>query len=521
MNDVFVLGLDGIPWSLIRKWTALGELDNFQRFFEDGAVGRLASTSPPITPLAWPSLFCGVSPDSHGVCTLREISSNYKADLRTATQIESPTLWDILSPSVVANVPMTYPTSEIEGVMVSGMMTPDTQSEFTYPPELAEDITSKIPDYQIGLSYAEYYDRKDEFLTDLEAVTDARRELMRLLLEKRDWRLFFFVYTAPDRLQHLIWDEAIILDHYKKLDGIIGEALEYTEEHGSHLFVVSDHGFGPIEELVHVNALLRREGYLTPKPVQGVQKILAQIGLTKPHLLGLLERTSLKDPILDKLPETIVDKTAKRIPGDRVEYDLDYSNTRAFMRGFGNLYINDTNRFDEGAVEPDERDQIKKELETLLTELTPDRRGEQVLSVVDGDELFPSRQFAPDLVVEAENDYYVEPSLTETVFSTPDYKEGGHRRDGIFLAIGPTIESGVRTRNATVVDVVPTILHGVSEPVPENVDGRVLEEVFAPGTNPGERPVRTKVYTSETVSNSTDDNLNGVKKRLRGLGYIE
>ncbi len=36
--------------------------------------------------------------------------------------------------------------------------------------------------------------------------------------------------------------------------------MEYTERHDADLYVVSDHGFGPIYELVYVNHVLEREG---------------------------------------------------------------------------------------------------------------------------------------------------------------------------------------------------------------------------------------------------------------------
>jgi hypothetical protein len=38
------------------------------------------------------------------------------------------------------------------------------------------------------------------------------------------------VFTAPDRLQHLNWDETVLLEHYRYLDDILGEVIDYTEE---------------------------------------------------------------------------------------------------------------------------------------------------------------------------------------------------------------------------------------------------------------------------------------------------
>lgn len=96
------------------------------------------------------------------------------------------------------------------------MMTPAHDEGFTYPSSLREVVAERIPDYEIGLTWSEYTDRPEAFRADLDDLLSNRRELMRLLLSRTDWRLFSFVYTAPDRLQHLLWDDDVRLKHYRR-----------------------------------------------------------------------------------------------------------------------------------------------------------------------------------------------------------------------------------------------------------------------------------------------------------------
>ncbi|MBW2389885.1 MAG: alkaline phosphatase family protein [Deltaproteobacteria bacterium] len=52
--------------------------------------------------------------------------------------------------------------------------------------------------------------------------------------------------------------------------------------------------------------------------------------------------------------------------------------------------------------------------------------------------------------------------------------------DGIFAAAGPGIMEGLEVPDATILDVVPTTLHVIDQPVPEGLPGRVLETIFSP-----------------------------------------
>jgi predicted AlkP superfamily phosphohydrolase/phosphomutase len=523
-SRALVFGIDGVPWGSIRRWVDDGELPNFGRLMTDGAAGPLESTTPATTPLAWPAIFTGTWPDEHGVYGFKSISGDYRQRMSTGADVRGPKAWDLLSPSLVGNVPMTYPAPDVDGALVTGMMTPSMDDRFTHPSAVGNTLSDRVPDYRIGLDWSDYVGREDALLEDLESLVEARRSLMRMFMEREDWRLFFFVYTAPDRLQHLVWDEDQRLEHYRLLDDVLGEAMDHARRHEAVLFVVSDHGFGPASKIVNVNAVLREAGHLVQRDDVGARSLLSRLGVSKDDLLSTLDRFGIPESTISRyVPERLVEGVATRVPGDHVLFDVDYDRTSAFAFGSGGVYVHDSERFERGLVDPAEFRETKDRLVSTFSEVTDPDTGERMLDVVDGAELYPSLEFAPDLVLEGKNGYEVATGLADgPVEPATDYA-AGHRPDGVFLAGGPGIEAGVQPDGATVVDVLPTLLHAVDEPVGESMDGRVLTEVFDPDSSAGRRSVETRAY--ETVDADSDplavERDGTVEERLEGLGYMD
>lgn len=520
----FVLGIDGVPWNLLKRWANAGALPNFERIFDEGAATPLRSTVPPTTPLAWPSIATGTWADKHGIYAFHALEGRYSRRMYTGADRKQPALWDVLQPAVVGNVPMTYPADEIEGAMVSGMITPEIGEGFTHPPDLREEIERDIPEYKIGLEWHTYADDPEQFVDDVRDLVSARRRLMHKLAEERDWRLFFFVYTAPDRLQHLVWDEDVLLDHYRTLDQIVGDAMEYASERDATLYVVSDHGFGPISKFVHLNSLLADDGLLARKGGGAARGSLASLGLSKSTVLGSLDRVGITNERLVRyLPRSIVDGVAERIPGEHGLYDVDFENTTAFAYGPGHVFVNDVDRFDEGIVRPSEIESVKHSVEATLSGATDPETGEPVLDVYDGDELFPTDPTSPDLVAVGRGEYEEKTRLPDAAFEPAGAKAAGHRSQGVFLAWGSDVVAGAMPERASVVDVAPTVLHGVGESIPDTTDGRVLDGIFTPNSVAANRSVTARSYDGATVERTpnADDDFDGVEDRLRGLGYLE
>jgi predicted AlkP superfamily phosphohydrolase/phosphomutase len=126
---VVLIGLDGASWDYLRPLFREGELPNLARVVREGAVATLRSVECHFTPPAWTTLFTGALPSRHGVYTFgRWNAARREFEEVTSADIRVPTLWELASQAgrrvAAVGVPVTYPATPVEGVMVSGLMTP-------------------------------------------------------------------------------------------------------------------------------------------------------------------------------------------------------------------------------------------------------------------------------------------------------------------------------------------------------------------------------------------------------------
>jgi len=481
---VIILGLDGATMRLIKPWAKEGKLPNFKRLIENGSYGNLESTVPPVTPPAWTSITTGKNPGKHGIFDFNSIEftkQGWKAKIYSSKDKKAREIWDYLGiknkVSIIANIPLTYPPRKINGILISGMFTPDINANFTYPSEVKREILEKIPDYIIELSWSIYKDNKEKFLKDLYTMTERRIKLFWYLFNKKEWDLLFFVFIGPDRIQHLLWESNELLNYYIYLDKFLGDILKKIAEMQVSLFVISDHGFNKTKKEISINSLLQKEGYLKSRFNQKfnkIYKILNTLNLNKETLYTIINKYKLFKKIYKKLPEKILHILRKSIPGEfHPTYDFDLSNSRAIFVGTGGIYILEDNEY------------LKKELENEIIEklenLKDPETGEKVIEkVFRKDEIYQGNLLAkaPDLLILPRSGYSLVHSVSDNILSKPRFKIADHDLYGIFFACGPGIKKGYKIENAKIYDIAPTILHVFGLPIPNDMDGRVLMEIF-------------------------------------------
>ena len=67
VKRVVVLGLDGMDYRLTKKFMADGKLPNLAALRDQGCFKPLATTIPPISPVAWSSFQTCVNPGKHNI----------------------------------------------------------------------------------------------------------------------------------------------------------------------------------------------------------------------------------------------------------------------------------------------------------------------------------------------------------------------------------------------------------------------------------------------------------------------
>jgi len=91
------------------------------------------------------------------------------------------------------------------------------------------------------------------------------------------------------------------------------------------------------------------------------------------------------------------------------------------------------------------------------------------------------------------------------------------------MAAGPQFKAGHQIKGAEMVDIAPTILHMTGQAIPDDMDGKILEDIYQPGfmdANPA-KSVKVDDLPEFERKDFSDDETEEISKRLRSLGYLE
>ena len=494
-----IFGADGLAFRVIHPFMERGYMPNFRKLHEQGCEAVLESKYPPLTPPAWTSLSTGVKPARHGVYDFWMYEEGHEAGVRKACvqthRKGGKAIWNILSEYgkqvIILNVPITYPPEAVNGIMVSGYLTPSAEVEFTYPASFKEELFRAVPDYKIDVNMHEIFMGKVETrvkrLVDATLATTAGRiQLMTYLLREKPWDFCYVVFVGPDRLQHSLWDEIVgfdprVIEYYRMLDSALGVVLEQLKPEDA-LFVVSDHGFQGISRSFDINEYLYSKGLL--KLHSSAQREKASRRASVKHTLKALGLYALSQKVKRSLKSAGIIKRRKGGIYTPTLTDIDLAHTLAYvpsMSGFGGGFAD---VFLDEKLSPQ---RIKELCEDLRKQVDP-ATGQPLI-----DEIFTTEAYGEGPYAPREKHLILLPTdgitfamglgnrwLWNTTFTGRDTKKrrGSHQKDGVLYAYGGGIKRGYSAPNAEVCDLVPTVLRSMGLPLPHVFDGKILEDLF-------------------------------------------
>lgn len=275
---VMVVGLDGVPYTLLKKLIADGVTPNMGRIFSKGNLVQMQVVYPEISAVSWPSFMTGKDPGGHGIFGFTDLLPNsYDIFFPQYPDLKAPAIWDILAEkgkrSIVINQPSTYPAKKIEGVLISGFVAVDIFKSVQPTKYLG---ALKRANYEVDIDTARARKNADFLFSQLDRTLKARQAAFDLLREKEEWDFLELVITGTDRMQHYqmhaVMDEAQenhqrTLDYYHKVDEVVGHAFDSyckdTGTDGENFIMLSDHGFTLIEREVYLTTWLEENGYLS------------------------------------------------------------------------------------------------------------------------------------------------------------------------------------------------------------------------------------------------------------------
>lgn len=488
-----IFGVDGLTFRLLHPLMERGDLPNFCRLRDEGCEAVLESKYPPVTPAAWTSLSTGMKPAVHGVYDFWEYEeSQDKATRKARVQTRrkgAKAIWNILSDYgkqvLVMNVPVTYPPDTVNGIMVSGYLTPSSAVEFTYPPSFKEELYRAVPGYQIDLEHDAMFSMKlagkaEPLIDATIQMTEKRIQLMNYLLKEKSWDFCYVAFVGADRLQHPLWDSLAALEprateYFRVLDRGLGQLLDQLGPDDC-LFVVSDHGFQGATRFFDINEYLYSKGLLHLKSVR--QREQASRLTSVKHLLrqtGLLSLARKAKRML-KRSGTIHEQVADVY--EPVLNDINWEQTKAYVPSMSGFLGGYADIFLEDCMSDEEIAQLCADLK----QLKDPRNGKTLVDALYTTEVFGVGPYAPPerhlLLLPTDGITFRMNLGNKRLWDDANTTRGTHQKDGVLYAYGKGIKRGFKAPHAELYDLVPTVLRSMELPLPGPFDGRVLDELF-------------------------------------------
>lgn len=552
-RKVIVVGFDGAPPHLLRRWVEQGHLPNFARLYREGVGGIMASTPQCNSAPAWSSFATGVNPGRHGVFSfMNRVPHSYRAKRIDAGDRHGATFWDIAGSQdrrcAVLNVPVTYPVRPVNGLQVGDWLCPAlTAPGATYPADLADEITRRMPDFAFHPDVKRHFvaGRHAAALKQIHRGIEQKAAVGRMLYDREDWDLFVLVFVETDAAQHYYLHTAdeqhplyaqaqaqglagALLEVYRQADEVLGEYMARVDDNTT-LLVMSDHGASAnTQGRAFMRSFLHNIGLLQMKERMGPGE-RGRRALTRVRKWGFETLNAhLPKSVKVKL-NAVMPKARERLFADAFTQDVDWPHTRAYSYYWEtDPFVNVRGRDPDGIVSPDgEYSEVCDFIVNQLLQAREEKTGEPVV-----DEVLYKRDhyhgeyydLAPDLIVRWRENLMMNGIVSRVNGSDKiaraeirDDTIGAHHPDATLLMWGRDVRPGAATNGATIMDLAPSILALLGCAVPDNLDGHVLADALdvaveqtagvAAGVAEPER-----IYSAEEEAE--------VESRLRNLGYL-
>ncbi|NJE04328.1 alkaline phosphatase family protein [Thermococcus sp. MV11] len=453
-KKVLVIGLDSAPPELLFN-RFIDDMPNVKKLLEKSVYGPMQTGIPAITIPMWMVMVTGKTPGELGLYGFRHRTGYSYTDywIAHSKKVKEPTLWDYLGErgkkSIIVGVPPTYPPKPINGHLVSCFITPDASVDYTYPRELKGEIERLVGEYIFDVPFRR--EAKDEVREGIWEMTEKRFEVIRYLIQEKEWDYFHFVEIGLDRLHHAFWRyfdpnhhlypgkgnkyENVIPDYYRLLDREIGETLKLIDLDETAVFIVSDHGIKAMHGNFAVNQWLAEEGLLKVKT-----------------------------------PEALHDGKVKRFES----LEVDWKETTAWGWGgyYSRVFLNVLGREKAGKVPLSRFEKVRDEVAEQIRSIRGPNGEKWDTKVFYPEDIYPiAKGSKPDIMVYFDNlNWRAAGTVGHPSNYLPENDTGpddaNHSEFGVFSMYLPGFDESRATR-LSIYDFAPTMLtlFGIEEPL--------------------------------------------------------
>lgn len=528
--QVLLVGVDALDDQVLGALIARGQMPHLAQLVASGVSGRLdVDVGAPqiLSPIVWTSCATGKRMDKHGITgwAPEEVAGSEAGEF-TSEMRRAEAVWGIASAHGlrvhVTGWLVTWPPEEVDGVVA-----PEFVVERPLDGWCPVHLRAAVRDvFRAGDTFARrerrrlldggpvHGDRWEESLFHALYLDYVNVEIAKLLSKEEPAALEMVYLEGTDIVSHNLWryhrakegdpsarvarEElrrygGTVERYYQQVDRWVGE-LQGAVGPGTHLIVVSDHGFTLATRAARAGTDLDRDLF-------DLDELL--------HRLGYLAVTPS---------------------------GIDWGRTRAYRdaeRGGDRLgvWLNLEGREPRGTVAAGDRDAVLRALSRKLAAVRTDDGRPLFERVEDGVGPRGAGVRVPDVTLWLREDLDAEGTLrleghrhSLRDFVRPYFESGDHDRDATYVMSGPLLARNRRYDGFRILDVAPTILYLLGLPVGRDMDGQVTGEVLPAGLLE-RRPVMYVTSHERGRGSRAPGQVTpvprGKRELLRSLGYVE
>jgi predicted AlkP superfamily phosphohydrolase/phosphomutase len=503
-----ILGIDAGDPGFIEQWAREGYLPTIASIMERGCWAQTGGPELVSEHGVWVSLFSGISRSQHGYYYFRQLTpGTYDLQTVTGRDVNAPPFWSRLQSRDIKLAVIDVPDSQLfpgmAGVQLANWAThnnwnPATFTPASEPPEVLQEVRQQFGErLAVAENHQSSIEEDQQIYRKLIEHVHTKGALCRQLLGRERFDLSVVVFSQSHAANHQFWkyrpdahpDPRLapsglghaIRDVYQAIDGEIGLLLAQLPAE-SNVVVVSSVGMEddyPTTGLIE--AFCRKLGYEVVSAPAGIP--LRPIDLA---------RRCVPERWRIALSRHLSRERGERLLAEQFRSGTDWSNTTAFAipaayTSF--VRVNLRGREPEGIVEPGaEYDALLDRMEVDLEQLVDAETGESAVTrLVRTAQAFGCgpHPTLPDLFVEWRPGRFMRRVIhprAEIIQEKPVFfRVSDHSSSGFVVAAGPSIPSFGAQGMVGVLDLAPTFLTLLGEPIPDSMTGQVVDAMVSKG----------------------------------------
>lgn len=316
MKRTVVINVVGLTRRLIGTYTP-----NIKKFAELGSSCDIAPVLPAVTCTSQSTYLTGALPETHGIVGngwYFKDECEVKFWRQSNKLVTAPKIWDVLK---AANPEFTcanlfwwynmYSTADISvtprpNYLADGRKIPDI---YSHPPEFRDVLQKELGTFPLFHFWGPKADiRSSKWIADAAKKTEETFSptLTLVYLPHLDYNLQRFGLNFEKIGKDL-----------QEVDNLVGDLISFYEARGNQVILLSEYGITDVSRPVHLNRVLRRNGFLSIREERGLE--LLDAGASKAFAVADHQIAHIYVNDSSRIPE--VKQLLEQVPG--VESVLD------------------------------------------------------------------------------------------------------------------------------------------------------------------------------------------------------